>query len=390
MRDLQADLRSLGILAVTETGRFDAVTKWAVREFQIYSGMNNIAQLNPAALSATPPPRYRDRLDPIANPEIYTGDITGVVNDETRLLLQLWLAFSFRIPVVIEAWNIHNGNPTGATPVAGNLWTHNAHANTAPRMFVTDFTQYYETRVIDREVLGTYAGGANGGPNAKPPGHTRSEVLPLPLVGTDLAALTPTQLSTFKVLRAVSEVECYGFFDGVNCWDDQTVSLPLHHGTLSTPGDRGEAPAYLHFFAATNPTGYETTFGRFGLGTANDVLGPGSRRHVAMATLDGIAGPELVDTRPEFNYLKTWHWFYRWVMAGRSVPAHQRALYAFAARRLRLLLETEWTAALHFDDGSGQRRALIGDVFTSERAVALLFRWHVNMPGHVVSNGRVA
>ena len=30
------------------------------------------------------------------------------------------------------------------------------------------------------------------------------------------------------------------------------------------------------------------------------------------------------------------------------------------------------------------RRAQLGDVFTSERAVALLLRWHVFRPGHVV------
>ncbi len=394
VRQLQRDLRKLGITAVTESGVFDAVTEWSVREFQIYAGMANIAQLTSAAMGASPPERYRDRLQQVANTDVYTGPVSGVVNGETRIVLQVWLAYSYRIPVVVEVWRVDGAARRGTTPRVGNLWKHNGHTDAADRMFVTDLSEYYGTGIIDTQPLGDYV---PYGPRSVPPYQTQSEVLPLPLVGVAWSSMTPEQQSTFVVSRAVAEVECYGFFDGINAWDDQTVSIPLFHATLATPGEKGELGAALAYLEEARPAGFETAFGRFGLraavrwgGSGAGLLSSGgARRFAAKVALDDESGTHDVTERDEYNYLRSWHWIYRWVMAGRAVADYQRGLYEFARHRLHALLESEWPASLHFDNGT-RRAATLGDVFTSERAVALLLRWHVNMPAQVINAGLVA
>src|SRR4051812_3091303 len=64
------------------------------------------------------------------------------------------------------------------------------------------------------------------GPLSEPPRLTwpDSEILPDALVGVSLNALLPAQRSTYKVVRAVSEVECIGFFDCLNAYDNAFVS----------------------------------------------------------------------------------------------------------------------------------------------------------------------
>ena len=92
----------------------------------------------------------------------------------------------------------------------------------------------------------------------------------------------------------------------------------------------------------------------------------------------------LTDTH-DANYLRTWHWFYRWVMASRTSRQLQRLQWNFARIRLRALRDTPW---VDVKDTRHFRR--IGDVFSSERAMAALLRAHVNEPGFVVTRGRAA
>src|SRR5690606_7950700 len=50
VRQLQEDLRTLGFLvAGSPSGAFDMHTDWAVREFQAYAKMANVARVRPAA-----------------------------------------------------------------------------------------------------------------------------------------------------------------------------------------------------------------------------------------------------------------------------------------------------------------------------------------------------
>jgi hypothetical protein len=66
------------------------------------------------------------------------------------------------------------------------------------------------------------------------------------------------------------------------------------------------------------------------------------------------------------------------------------AMWDMARTRVRDLLATPWAAAV----GSpptvpyvGTRPATLGEVFTSEHAVALLYRYHVNQPALMVRGG---
>ncbi len=89
------------------------------------------------------------------------------------------------------------------------------------------------------------------------------------------------------------------------------------------------------------------------------------------------------------NYFKTWHWHYRFVMAGRCVTGYRERMSHMARMRLRDVLNVPWGA------GGGQvvtapnvtRSPLISDVFTSEKCVALILRWHIRFPAQVVSGG---
>ena len=47
----------------------------------------------------------------------------------------------------------------------------------------------------------------------------------------------------------------------------------------------------------------------------------------------------------EGNYFKTWHWFYRFVMAGRTVAGYRQRMWHMARIRLRDIMQTPWSAA---------------------------------------------
>jgi hypothetical protein len=93
----------------------------------------------------------------------------------------------------------------------------------------------------------------------------------------------------------------------------------------------------------------------------------------------------------EADYFRSWHWFYRFVMAGRTVDGFRMRMWDMARMRIRDIRSAPWRPAAglaHVPDGSGGKRpAAIGDVYSSERAMALLLRWHIRAPEQVVSGG---
>jgi hypothetical protein len=112
---------------------------------------------------------------------------------------------------------------------------------------------------------------------------------------------------------------------------------------------------------------------------------------------DGAPPAEQID-----NAYKGWHWVYRFEMAGRTIPAWREACWDFARLRIRDVRSAPWGTVTRgrkatktvpadpnaypgipdFPDG---HPVTVGDVYTSDRAVALLHRWHVYTPGDVVS-----
>jgi hypothetical protein len=404
---LQEDMRTTGFLVVgTPDGDFGRATEWAVREFQIYAKMGFLAQ---ETTGATAPAVYSDRLSPVTNGAIYTGRVSGVLNAATRAALTQWLANDWRCPVVIEARR-------GTTVEHENLWGKDDLMSANPRMSARDWSGHYTLpgTVVpgDRMDIGDWQSAGQGGPSSRAPNHTRpdAELTPDALVGTALASLTPAQLSTYKAVRAVSEVECMGFFDSLNAWDNAIMSLGPCHWTLGlisgTTVDRGELSAYLSLLRQFDAASFATAIGFFG-----------ARANRAWATTAGVAsGAGLFDTAlrkytawmeqenetggftstpataADGNYFRTWHWFYRFIMAGRTVAGFRTRMWDMARIRLRDIRATPWGAGPPAVPdipvtGGAPRPATVGDVFTSEKALAMVMRWHVYRPAHMINGG---
>ncbi|MFH7245298.1 MAG: RHS repeat-associated core domain-containing protein [Spirulina sp.] len=416
VQELQQDLITLGFTLVgTADGDFGRTVEWAVREFQAYAKMPQLAE------EAVPPPgvttAYEDRLSAIANPTPYSGPVSGVVNDPTRVLIKRWVANRWRCPVVISARQVTAGNPGAIFNNHANIWLHNEVTSSSPRMYARDFSGYYALppgrNANDLQVVGDYVTYLSwDGPRSLPPNHTwtEAELLPESLMGQPLTSLTAAQRSTYKVIRAVSEVECIGFFDSVNAYDNAFISVGPCHWTLgivSATGvmSEGELCGYLAYLRHHDPATFQQAFEHFGMrvdedwvaadGTANGapLFQSSSRKYAGWVALQQEDGSfaRLAFTEAEGNYFKTWHWFYRFVMAGRTLAGYRRGMGDMARIRLRDIASTPWSAAAGVpavpDGSGGTRPATLGDVYTSERAMAWLLRWHIRFPAHVVSGG---
>lgn len=433
---LKNDLKELGFLLVVDdnpvaapTDVFDLHTEWAVREFQIYSKMQFIARERAIVTPATPPTQ---RLRRHPNLYRYAGPVSGVVNAGTRRRIQAWKANRWRCPVMVSAWSIQN-NARQAPPVRENIWLHDTLNNTQSRVFFQDYTDYYV--IPDQQREGGFSAFGNGhiklgeyfpspgygGPRSIPPIHTweEAEILPENLTGRDLYiygfpppppdAATQAQRSTFKVVRAVAEQECLGFFDSLNAWDNAFMSLGPCHWTLpirfTNPAtvEPGELCGYLSYLKKKDAYTYREVFQFFGADIDREWGVNGAtlwiwdqRKYVAGLLVQQedftfaplyVAADPIQDKQARLDYYRTWHWFYRFSMAGRVVTGFQRWMWRMARIRLCDIAEAPWPTGnnapmVPLSDGT-ERRAQIKEVYTSERAMALLLRWHVRFPKKV-------
>lgn len=476
------------------SGDFHAVTEWAVREFQIYAKRETVAQHTAGGND-----RYVDNLEAVANDATYEGDVSGVLNEETAKRIQYWLENDWRCPVVMEKITdedtvrtethnaVSNGNETdyrdaftdssGDSRVAyQNFWQRldleHASDPTGDSVFVTDFSEYYgasatavDIPAIDTGnltspaafVVGHYeedplgSGNSHGGPYADP-NHEQTwprtgEVLPENIVGSNVN-LTPLEtgtggddtLSTFKIVRAVSEIECEGYLDDVNSWDSAIVSIGPCHWTLALrqggrntgqefagwsqqtwrdrikrptqdlygpggPGSghadedlrEGELPAYFSYLDESDEDAFDDALGEFGVETdtdwgnnGSDLFDHGGRKYTDKLTLHyresgGNVTREPVHRR-DGDYFRSWHWFSRFVMAGRTIDAYREGMWDMARFRIRDIRNTLWPSGVdHLPDTGTGDLTTIGDVITSERGLALVLRWHVKSPGGVIT-----
>ena len=408
---LQQDLATLGFAIVGGAdGTFGRHVEWAVREFQAHAAMGSLAQ--EAAGGAV---EYVDRLSRVPNTARYAGPVSGTVNAATRAALDAWLANRWRCPVVIGAWNVAGNQPVSVFQGHANIWADEV-ATPAPRMYARDFSDHYTfpaTRNRDDPiVLGDrLAYLAWSGPRSMPPRHTwtEAELLPDRLVGTPLAGLGPASLSTFKVVRAAAEVECIGYFDSVNSYDNAFASLGPCHWTVGVAAhgavEAGELCGYLAYLRAVDPGAFHQAFEFFGVRIDEDWLnaaGVGNgerlfdrqtRKYVGWVALQQEDGTyaRMAQTEADGDWFRTWHWFYRFVMAGRTIEGFRRRMWHMARVRLRDVGATPFAAGAHVPDvpdgHGGTRPATIGDVYTSERAAAMLQRWHIRFPAHIVNAG---
>lgn len=398
----------------------------------------------------------------------FAGPVSGVVDTATRQIIARWKIEGRRCPVVVEAWRLSGGSPqdipvidaAGARParLADNVWRWDETTNnavTSPRMYVRDFSDHWRRpdgrpaddwqvdakTPIGQRVPYNDPSAAVGdpyrpmsGPVAYPErGHTwtpEAEMTPEALIGTRLRDLDADTLATYKVIRAVAEVEALGYFDAVNCYDHAFASLGLCHWTFGArvwvpatqPGrperalwrvEDGELWAFLAFLRSRDEAAFQKVVGFFGVQpdrawTGNGQSGDpapyvaGQRKYAARGVLtrqDGGTTPlhgfpppdpgvtQVYGQYAEHEYFKLWHWFYRFVMAGRTEDGFRRAMWDMARMRLRDVRATPWNHPTGTNSFPLQAGTTIGDVFRSERTAALVHRWHVFSPARLLRGG---
>jgi hypothetical protein len=454
--------------------------------------------------------RWSDRLVPVPARfyERYAEPITGVVNAWTRFVLRRWKQKRRRCPVVVEAWEMRQGQPdrihmipaSDGLPArrADNVWGHAEVISTAPRFYVRDLTRTWPRPARppvapahpELDVTGDYRVlGGYSGPRSWPElGHTwrpEGEMLPehlLPVSTTKASARNhhsarntsaqgtseagtparsdsadnhpagsasarsgsagrgsegsasarsgaaapraqgptlqelldsgdPAALSTYKVVRAVSEVEAVGYFDGLNAYDRAFISLGPCHWTAglasapaaASPVEGGELWGFVSFLKSADRAAFVQALGRFGVDAATpwgqngaDLFNPSQRKYSSRPTVPKEGGGRRdLGTVEEYDMFRGWHWFYRLQMATRTVDGFRRAMWPMARLRIRDIGETPWDGPADPpvwtvpdpQAPGGRRPARIKDVINSERGMAIVYRWHIRAPANMVSAG---
>lgn len=391
------------------TQTFDDKTEWAVREFQMAAKLLSAEHATTGA-SVT---LTGDAKLPIDEP------VSGVVNARTLQALKAWAQQEIICPVQISVLNTTTGEPV---PTRNYLWRdfgisqnvqvsardrsgHYSPINgqpTTPR----DLTQFQPLGELLRYqgVFGPVTNQEQAWKNE----NDFSEALParffeLPAGNSqEERELRARLLSTFRVVRSVSDAEGVGFFEGGNGYDDQVVSFGLFQWTLP-PSSEGELTAFLAYLKHRDPVGFERAFGRFGLDSNKQwklIAGSADGRLLHLSDIrkfasaptqpgedgKGIVPPKSLEGRRNYRY---WHWYYRFAMAGRTVDGYRRAMWDITRIRLRDVLSVSWPVATEDEpypfvgEVFPGRPATLGETFRSERTVAMLLRWHVKRPAHV-------
>ena len=427
----------------TQRRTFGAYLESAVREFQSYASMRFAGRIGEAdELPNHAHPSLGSSLIAVENDERYSGPISGVLNASTRALVKMWVERVWHCPVVVEARELDVEDhlqvlrdPASQVDkralVAGvaigdahqNIWRRTQVEDADLAFIVWDVSDHYGQfpgrGAGEPVVIAQWTKGASwGGAFARVGRHTwpESECTPANLVGqTPPLADRPQQgafWSTFRVIRSVSEAECQGVLDGMNAYDSAILSGGPVHFTLglakkSGGGGTGAGPENcviypgelcpsLSLFDEEQPGEHHGYFGCFGLKAREPWQDPpaamfssGHRKYRGWVKLQDDEG-NFIDTRkvtPEtvaaggplqanhddfllIEVLHHWHWIYRWQMAPRLSRAFREVTYRLARARLRALLSTPW----------GDAGYTLGDVFTSEKSVAILERLHVYSP----------
>lgn len=417
---LRSDLNSMGFGAFDDSLHLEQV----IREFQICAARPIAASartlvISPEQLAL----RHFSDLQATANQALYSGPISGRANQGTRRAIRAWAARRQRCPLLITAYRDgdigENERPqAGAAHAHADLWSRMETTSSALRMFAADFTRLNpggKLSEAELEPIGYYGSyGSTGGPRSLEP--TRglreeyAEVTPRRLLEVDegelIAALSPAATndargiaSTFKVVRAVSEVECIGYLDQINAYDDAGISYgPCHWAmalAISNPTgstELGGLAAYFRYLSEGSVVNDVDVFAPQGLAAAQ----PPGRDAAAVARetvgasymsqlcfLDDRGRPRPMERNGPDAMIPSWRSFYRWVEIGRRHQHVGLATWRMAVRRLQRLSATP----IILVPASGSQPAVsvtIGAAFTSEIVMAQLMRWHVKTPGAVV------
>jgi hypothetical protein len=94
------------------------------------------------------------------------------------------------------------------------------------------------------------------------------------------------------------------------------------------------------------------------------------------------ARPGAADAYLNHTWLRSWRVLYRVSQALRRSDGMHAAAREFAVRRIWEVLNQAWTGAVQVTVA-----ATLGQLFTSQRAVVALLRWHINLPGRLFGAG---
>ena len=401
-----------GVFASLDGG-YGRNTHWAVREFQCHAKMERAAVEDVTVTE----PLYLQRLtglppETTRRPARYPldGRVSGSVNEDTARALQDWLDRRYRCPVLIYASPSRTSLDL-ATCAAENIWRYDDWNTTAPRMYAIDLSNYYTipaahggniqlgSHTIARPITvgGFTTSGVGSGPVSLR-GHVwtgadSAEVTPQNMMGIGGitgAGLSGPQLSTFKVVRVASHYECLGHLDAINAYDDVCISFGPCHWTLArTSGGRANEPremgAMFSHARAHHAAAYDEAIGRFGMfpGTTWPIaLDPNSGTYASTVQMQTETGTVtlcgVANSLDENQYARSWHWFYRMQMACRTIEGFKATMWDFARLRISDMLDKQFVV-----NGVDRR---LGDFATSEKAVAMLHRWHIFRPVHVYSS----
>lgn len=436
---LQAALRQVGVTCLEVNGRFDGDTQYALRHFQAYASLDSTAGVVAAGA------RVGDRLEHFFAPRHYRGPIHGLFTPETARTLRTWLGGitvvekdpntgerrerklcdRLHCPVVVEAWNVDT-NDVPKTIIHDQVWRLADCAQSNAAMFARDLSRRYTippARLVAPAggvAIGAYTSSYDGGPIIQLPWNQGTthypgaiwkpdmKVTPAALIGRDIdPAQDATLASTYRPIAAVAFVECVSYFDSMNGYDSARVSIGLFHWALCPQTKTGEMFALLAYFKHQYPDAYQRYFGVYGVqphhawpaADPNPMWVSKERKYVNAPALYGMADsggtlhpddPQPVSAGADYDHFRDWHWWYRFAMACRDSHDLWRSMWDFARLRLRDLHATPWAATVAAGvptAAGGSRPATFGEVFTSEFAMALVLRYHVNYPAPIVSNG---
>ncbi len=398
VRQLQLDLHAVGILLHTSTnGNFDVLTEMALREFEIAARFTQVARpLAGAAADAVLP---QDTLEAVPLPASsrLTGPILGALEPAVRAALRQWLAAGWRHPVVLYAVR------RGQAPLV-NLWRWDAVKAMGAQVWAWDRSgQYDQSDVgVSRQppyFVGRYSNRYHGGPASilhdVPKLWGEVALTPERLVGPKIEQTpeaergTDPTWSTYRVVAAVGHVEMIEQFDALNAYDAGVISLGLYHWILAGGDAGGELGALFALLRERDPEAFEAVMGRFGVRPAKMWAEDGMYDEAAhtygseltMRRADGLWDPVRTTsgTDDEKQWFRGWCWFYRLQMACRTSEPLRRIMWDMGRLRVRDLLATPWP----------KTELSLGEIFTSERLVAMLLRWHVNLPGKLVGKDGV-
>lgn len=445
-------LKTLGFFSppdpsIPETAR----QEYALREFQTYAAGGFVAEEAASAVL------YSDRLRPVKNTRKFEGPPHGALDAQTQALLEHWTTSNWRCPVVVEAWwtrpaKLADPDDPRAKiawaervaivnhPKAQNLWLRSdGHGLTEPaggpsrkglriRMYARDFSQrlaglaaFDELVKGDNRILLAHHVFQAQTPPAKPwdgpvsvAGEVRRRATPEALTGLSYADLgSAIRQVTFRIVHAVSNVECGTFLDSITAYDRAVMSIGTYHWTLSrfkSDGtfERGELEALLAYLRKVDVSTFDVLIAGSGVEPFHEWYEPGTKATAALAnsaerkfenTLAWYTRPdpnkpparvEVPRRDVELNFFRSWHWFYRFQIGTRVLSGLHRAFWDFSRFRIRDILALELPDSLGIPPNTNQKKVRLGDVFRSEAGVALLLQSHVYDTRNVVRQGRVS